>query len=209
VTGSKRWLVPTLGLLVVAFGVWLLVFNRGPAAAPGPGPVSAPVAVAAAQASEPRATADRVVAAIRAHDGAALAALVHPDGVRLSPSAFVDIEADQRLSPSAVAALWTDATPQVWGVAEASGDPIELTPAAYVGRYILDHDYANATVSVNGDTSRGTTVDNAASVYPGATRIEYFREGADATDWSALRLVLVPVGGDWRLVGIIHDEWTP
>jgi hypothetical protein len=62
---------------------------------------------------------------------------------------------------------------------------------------------------VNGDTSRGTTVDNAASVYPGATRIEYFREGADATDWSALRLVLVPVGGDWRLVGIIHDEWTP
>lgn len=194
----RRGLLLLFGALaLLAAGLWLS------------GRSQPQVAAVAAPASDARATADRALAALRARDGAALAALVHPDGVRLSPSGFVDIEGDQRLTPAEVAALWNDPNVRLWGHAEGSGDPIDLAPAAYAARYILDNDYATATVSENGDTARGTTVDNAAQVYPGATRIEYFRQGAEPMDWSALRLVLQPVAGEWRLVGIIHDEWAP
>jgi hypothetical protein len=205
--GAKRWLVPVLAVVIVGMVAWLSMFDRGPALTPAR--TAPPVVTHVDPQSEARATADRALAALQARDGLALAAIVHPDGVRMSPSAFVDIDADQRLLPDEVATLWAEKTSRVWGVAEASGEPIDLTPAAYFDRHVLDHSYDAADVTVNGDTSRGTTVDNAASVYPGAVRVEYFRPGADATDWSALRLVLLPVNGKWWLVGIIHDEWTP
>ena len=204
---AKRWIVPVLAMAAGGILSWLLIFGRESALAPA-GPAS-PVAMRVDPQNQPRATADRALVALRARDGASLAAIVHPDGVRFSPSAFVDTDADLRLSPKEVAGLWTEKTSRVWGVAEASGEPINLTAAAYVDRYVLNHDYVAAEVSVNGDTSRGTTVDNAASVYPGGVRVEYFRAGTDATDWSALRLVLLPDDGKWWLAGIIHDEWTP
>lgn len=191
---------------LAAVGVWL--FMASAAEAPSAVQPTAVPAAAPPQA-DARATADRVLAALKAKDGPALAAWVDDRGVRLSPSAFVDVAADQVLSPAEVRVMWTDGASRLWGYVEASGDPIDLTPAAYAARYILDHDYATAKVSVNGDTNRGTTTDNAAKVYPGATRVEYFRQGSNPLDWSALRLVLVPAGGGWRLIGIIHDEWTP
>lgn len=156
-----------------------------------------------------RATADRVLAALKMKDGAMLAELVDRDGVRLSPSSFVDVADDQVLSPAEVRDLWSTTARRIWGHAGGSGDAIELTPAAYVARYVLDHDYSDAKVSVNADTDRGTSANNAAEVYRGASRVEYFRQGNGPHDWSVLRLVLMPVGDGWRLVGIIHDEWTP
>ena len=198
---SRRGLLLLGAVVLLVAGLW--AFGRGGEA---PAPV---VTVERVVPVDARATADRVLAALKAKDGPALAALVHPDGVRMSPSAFVDIDADQRLSPAEITVFWHDPKPRLWGHAEGSGDPIELAPAGYAERYIVDHDYAGVAVGVNGATARGTTVDNAASVYPGATRIEYFRQGAEPMDWSALRLVLAPVGNDWRLVGIIHDAWAP
>ena len=166
-----------------------------------------------APAEDARVVADRVVAAFKAHDGAALAGLVHPEkGVRFSPSAFVDPAADQVFAAVAMAAFWADRTARVWGAADGSGDPITMTPAAYAARFVLDRDYAAGVVSVDRAVTRGTTVDNAAAVYPGSRRVEYFiaGTGADAAfDWSALRLVLERSGGRWRLVGVIHDQWTP
>lgn len=201
--GSRRGLVLLIGAIALfVAGVWL--FGRG-----GESPAPVVTVEHVVPAGDARTTADQALAALKAKDGAALAALVHPDGVRISPSAYVDIEADQRLSPAEIAVFWSDSKPRAWGHAEGSGAAIELTPAAYAARYIVDHDYAAGAVSVNGDTARGTTVDNAASVYPGATRVEYFRQGAEPMDWSALRLVMVPVGDKWRLVGIIHDAWAP
>ena len=159
-----------------------------------------------------RAVADRVLAALKAHDGAGLAGLVHPEkGVRFSPSAFVDPAADQVFPAAAMAGFWADGTARVWGAADGSGDPIRLTPAAYAARFVMDRDYAAAVVSIDADRVRGNTVDNAAAVYPGSRRVEYFiaGQGADAAfDWSALRLVFERSGGRWWLVGVIHDQWT-
>jgi hypothetical protein len=162
-----------------------------------------------------QAVADQVIAAIKGQDGAALSSFVHPGkGVRFSPYAFVDVKKDVVLKGEDVASLWDSTKVYAWGKADGTGAAIKLTPAQYFARYVFDVDFSTAaSVSVNADVTRGTTVNNAADVYPGSTRVEYFLPGAPAggqpgNDWKALRLVFEKVGDTWYLIAIIHDEWT-
>ncbi len=196
-----------VGLLVLGVAAAWMFMTRS--AVPPVAEMKTAESTVASRLLDVRATADRVVAALKTKDGAMLAELLDSQGVRLSPSAFVDVADDQVLSAAEVRVLWTTTGRRIWGHSGGSGDAIDLTPADYVSRHVLDHDYSDAKVSVNADTSLGTSANNASEVYPGATRVEYFREGNDPLDWSMLRLVLMPAGDGWRLVGIIHDEWTP
>jgi hypothetical protein len=162
-----------------------------------------------------RDAADAVLGAFQAKDGERLASLVHPDkGVRFSPSAFVNVDEDVVRSRDEMKAFWTDSKLYQWGFAEGSGDPITMTPAAYAERYIIDRDFSNATsVSINGDQAAGTTTNNAADVYPMATRVEYYidpavKQPAQINAWAAIRLVFENAQGCWLLIAIIHDEWS-
>lgn len=204
---SRLWSIILVGLAVLAVTAAWLFMTRS--AVPPRAEMMTAESAIVPRPVDARTTADRVLVALKTNDGAMLAELVDSDGVRLSPSAFVDVAGDQVLSRAEVRVLWTTTARRIWGHAEGSGDAIDLTPAAYVSRYVLDHDFSNVKVSVNADTDRGTSTNNASKVYPGATRVEYFRQGNDPLDWSVLRLVLIPVDDGWRLVGIIHDEWTP
>jgi hypothetical protein len=167
------------------------------------------------QSSSVRVVADQVIAAIKGQDGAALSAFVEVGkGVRFSPYAFVNVKTDVVLSGEEIATFWDSTKVYTWGREDATGDPIKLTPAKYAERYVFDTDFsATTTVSVNSDKASGNTVNNAAEVYPGDTRVEYYVAGSSeggqpGNDWKALRLVFEKVGGSWFLVGVIHDEWT-
>ncbi|MGR9045812.1 MAG: hypothetical protein ACU83N_10980 [Gammaproteobacteria bacterium] len=160
--------------------------------------------------------ARRTLQAFNTQDGKKLAALVHPQkGVRFSPSAYIDVANDVVFSRIQVETFWTDEKSYTWGFEEGTGEPIDMTPSQYFRAYIMDRDFLNpSSISVNSDRAAGTTSNNAASVYPEATRVEYFIESSvrdvePALDWTALRLVFERSGGDWYLVGVIHDEWTP
>ena len=80
--------------------------------------------------------------------------------------------------------------------------------------YILSRDFPNpSAINVNSDRASGNTQNNAASVYPGGIRVEYYiepsiRDTVPENDWTALRLVFEKSGGSWFLVAVIHDEWT-
>lgn len=160
-----------------------------------------------------RETADKMLAAFQAKDGKRLASHVHPEkGVRFSPNAYVNVDEDIVLSHHQVEAFWTDSDTYLWGYAEGTGDPIEMTPAAYGERYVLDRDYSNqSSVKVNDDQTVGTTTgNNAAVVYPTATRVEYYFDPGAGTskegeDWTALRLVFENAQGSWLLIAVIHD----
>lgn len=160
-----------------------------------------------------RETADKVLAAFQAKDGKRLASLVHPEkGVRFSPSAYVDVDEDIVFSRHQIEAFWTDSDTYLWGYAEGTGDPIEMTPAAYGMRYVVDRDYSNRSpVMVNDDQMVGTTTgNNAAVVYPAATRVEYYLDpnagtSKEGDDWTALRLVFENAQGTWLLIAVIHD----
>lgn len=160
-------------------------------------------------------TAKEVVAAMKAKDGPRLAEFVHPErGVRFSPYAFVDVGSDRVLTRDDVRRLWEDANVYSWGHADGTGEPILLTPARYFERFVMDRDFTSATsVTVDDYPVRGTTNGNAAAVYPNGTSVEFFLEpiagqGDPAFDWRALRLVFESHEGSWRLVAVIHDEWT-
>lgn len=196
----------TLGLMLVACAG----SDRGTASEPQPEPDA-----------EVRQAAADVVAMLNGHDGVALAALAHPEkGVRFSPYAYVDVESDVVLMPSDLERLWEDETVRTWGAEDGTGDPIEATARQYAARFVLDRDYSEALVSVNDDQAEGNTVNNAADAYPDGTRVEYYIEDmefvgtgpdgepASGSVGTALRLVFEQVDGEWRLVGVIHDEWT-
>ena len=159
--------------------------------------------------------ADEVMAALVAGDGPALARWVHPvKGVRFSPSAYVDPQSDLVFSAKRIEGFWQDVRKYTWGYAEGSGDPIVLTPRQYWLGYVMDRGFAHpSSVNVNQARGYGTTANNAAEVYPHATRIEYYLApsrgpASTGTDWAALRLVFEKQEGSWFLVGVIHDEWS-
>ena len=201
IKARRAWSIPKL-LAVALVLCWLLSCA---AVGKDPGAVDGVLRQLAAQ----------VVTAFGGHDGSALAALVHPDkGGRFSPSAYVDLETDRVVSRDRIARLWQDTQVYQWGYAEGSGDPIALTAADYLDRYVSDRPYAAAgNVLIDSDRTLGTTVNNAATVYPLGRRVEYLvtpPEGqGDPNDWGALRLVFEPSGDRWYLVGVIHDTWSP
>jgi hypothetical protein len=159
--------------------------------------------------------AHQVVSAFRTEDGERLARLVHPKkGVRFSPYAYVEVVEDQVFSSTQMARFWRDPQTYRWGVADGTGDPIELTPAQYAERFVMDRDFGHPTsIAIDRDRAYGNTVNNAAEVYPQARRVEFYvapgpGQGQPAFDWAALRLVFEQLDGAWYLVGVIHDQWT-
>jgi hypothetical protein len=158
----------------------------------------------------PGAAALAVRDALYERDGASLSALVHGGmGVRVSPAAFVDPEADRVLDREAVRALWSDTEAHDWGYAEGSGELIRMTGADFVAAYVTDLPFEAAEVNLHDpEAAPASTVDNAAVVYPEATIVE-FTTGQAAEDWAALRMAFVPENGCQRLVGLIRARWSP
>jgi hypothetical protein len=59
---------------------------------------------------------------------------------------------------------------------------------------------------------RGTLINNIFDVYTGKQIFEYYFSGFDAQyagmDWKSLILVLDLENNEWKLIGIIHNQWT-
>lgn len=200
--GAKTLWMSVLVVLLLAAGL----YAGGGRDVPAPAPSGTEEVVRAA---------NEVVEAFARRDGERLAGRVHPTkGVRFSPYAYVDVEQDRVFLPAQVRRLWDDPAVYLWGYADGSGEPIALTPAQYVERFVLDRDYhAKGVIEVDAERPRGNTVDNAGAAYPQGTRVEYAfepapGEGSAEFDWSALRLVFEKMDGRWFLVAVIHDQWT-
>ncbi|WP_194744485.1 hypothetical protein [Thermaurantiacus tibetensis] len=224
-----RALAAALLLLLAGAATALLLARAGrdegtPAVAPPPAasPTAAPSA-AAAPVPAPEAmtdaalreAADSVLAALATRNGAALATHVHPQGLRVSPSAFVDRETDVLLSPAEVARMFEDPRPRRWGFAEGSGDPIDLSAAAYVAQHVPAAEaLAQRRVTLDGTAWQSNTFNNIAQVYPGARVVEYLVEAdgdPELADFRrrAIRLVFREAEGAPRLVGLVADGWSP
>jgi hypothetical protein len=156
-----------------------------------------------------------VLEALKARDEGRLAALVHPTkGVRFSPYAYVHPESDVVLRREQIAGMYASAAKRVWGTADGSGAPIEVTFAEYDRRFVYNADY-RAAPRVAYDSlplHSGNTPSNIGTVYPGTHRVEYNFPGFDpkyeGMDWTSLTLVFERAGDAWYLVGVIHGMWT-
>ena len=160
------------------------------------------------------ALADSAVTALRDKDGQTLAALVHPrQGLRFAPYASIDTAQHVVFTPDEVAHLATDTTTYMWGHADGTGDPIRTTFADYYDEFVYDQEFAEAQQGQPDERlGQGNTLNNIAEAFGLDARfVEYYVPGTEeygGLDWNSLRLVFAPYKGRWRLVGVVHDEWT-
>lgn len=155
-----------------------------------------------------------VLDALAARNGEALAALVHSElGLRFTPYTHVDLVNNLAFAAADLPAAFADSAVLHWGEYDGTGNPINLTFEGYLARFVQDHDYRTADqVSYNEQLFAGNIADNTAIVYPGSIVVEYHFPGFEAQyeglDWRSLRLVFIEDAGEWKLAGIISDQWT-
>ncbi|MBO9600142.1 MAG: hypothetical protein J7559_20265 [Cohnella sp.] len=157
--------------------------------------------------------AANIVELLRDRDLASLSDWIDPQqGLRFSPYSHIDPENSQVFQPGQLPDF-KDTAKLTWGIADGSGEPIELTFRDYFDKYVYNQDFAEApNVTVNNSLAKGTTSFNGTEVYPGASYVEFYFPGFDkqfdGMDWQSLVLVFVPSGEDWKLVSIVHGQWT-
>jgi len=161
--------------------------------------------------------ARQTVLALKSRNIVKLSALVHPaKGLRFSPYHAVNLDqgGDLVFTRRQVKSLPASRKRYHWGEDDGSGDPIRLTFATYLRKYVYDHDYSRAKeVMYNSDNlTSGNLVNNIRESYPTAIIVEYhfsgFEEKYGGMDWNSLWLVFEKQGNEWYLVGLAHGEWT-
>ena len=189
------------------------------ACSPPPAPLAAPPTQQpvddASVTTAASAAALEVVEALKRRDMAAIARYAHPTlGVLFAPYAFIEPSEHQIWTVTTLPRWFSDTQTRIWGAEDGTGFPIELTPAQYYERFVFPRDFtAGAKISVNDDQAKGNSINNAASLYPDGVRVEFYLPPTQIPegplpDWRALRLVFIPVGGEPKLVAVVHDQWT-
>jgi len=156
----------------------------------------------------------KTVHLIRNEDYEALGEMVHPEqDVRFSPYGYVNVEQDLTFSGRQFALLASDTQDYLWGSYDGSGEPIEMGFQEYFRTFVFPADFtAPHMIGVNRIIGTGNSLINLDEVYPDASFVEFhftgFNPEYDGLDWRSLRLVFQPLEGQWKLVGIVSDQWT-
>ena len=148
-------------------------------------------------------------------DYAALSRIAHPiSGVLFSPQATVDKSANKQFSAAEIAAFETDTNSYVWGINCSGGEPIEMTPAEFIARFIDSKNYSAAPlIGVNRIVRSGNALENITEVFPDVQFVEFHIPGSEQDpsgdfDWYTLRLGFEEYNGNLWLTMIIHSEWS-
>jgi len=140
-----------------------------------------------------------------------LSQVASSSGIRFSPYNYVDTGKNIILSTTDILTE-SGKIEYVRGSEDGTGDPILLPFDKYRKKYIYDEDFSNGQKTINENISRGNTINNAYDVYTGKTLIEYYIPGKDpqyqGMDRKTLTLVFTQENGEWRLLGIIHNQRT-
>ena len=156
-----------------------------------------------------------VLTAFKNRDYKTLSGIVHPEGVRFSPYAFINPATDKLITNTQLEA-WADKKKQAiieWGTIDPTDEPIKVTIDYYVKRFVYDVDFLNPEKKkVNEFIGSGNTTNNLLAFYPGCDFTEShfsgFEKKYEGMDWKSIRLVFKLKNEKYYLVGVVHDEWT-
>lgn len=159
-------------------------------------------------------TACAVLRTLQTRNYAMLASYVHPErGLTFTPYSTVSLENDLTFTMGQVKKFAEDQEKYVWGVLPGTGDLIQMTPGEFVDSYIFGADYTQASrIGVDRINISGNALENVTEVYPDCRFVDYTFPGFDpeagGLDWCSLKLIFAPAENQWRLVGLIHSQWT-
>jgi len=134
-------------------------------------------------------------------------------GLRFSPYSYVNLENDMVFNPGQIAWALKDSNLYVWGTYDGIGGPIEKTFMEYYDDFVYDVDFANPhLIGNNMNIGSGNTINNISEAYPDASFVEFYFKGFEqqyqGMDWKSLSLVFEQTNDVWKLVGIVHGQWT-
>jgi len=154
-----------------------------------------------------------VINAIGSKDFETVSGYAHPvKGVRFTPYTTVS-EDDVVLNKKQLKDFFNIEDEYTWGAYDGSGDVILLTPGGYYDKFIYTKDFINAEeVGYNEVLSSGNMAENQFEFYENPIVVEYYIKGTNSEfggiDWESIRIVFEEYEGSWKLVGIIHCQWT-
>ncbi len=154
-----------------------------------------------------------VVQALKKKDLPTLSLLAGREGIRFSPYEHVDLKRDIVLSVEEIKnGLAISRSFTRWSY-DGSGEPIDLWIGQYFEKFVYDVDFSKAPViNTNTKIQRGNVLNNIIDVYTGKQVIEYYFSWFDTQyegiDRRSLNLVFDKQDGQWKLIGIIHGQWT-
>ncbi|MDI9475511.1 MAG: hypothetical protein ACOX0L_04185 [Natronincolaceae bacterium] len=157
---------------------------------------------------------NELIEAISIKDFETVSEFVHPvKGVRFTPYTYVSLDNDIVFNRVEIENFFADQNVYIWGIYDGIGDDISLTPSRYYEKFIYTEDFKNAeAIGYNEVLSMGNMIENQFEVYDNAIVVEYYFSGFNpdyaGMDWRSLRLVFQQYQNDWKLVGIIHNQWT-
>ncbi|MBI1306836.1 MAG: hypothetical protein GC181_09530 [Bacteroidetes bacterium] len=140
-----------------------------------------------------------------------LQSYIHPSrGVAFSPYGYID--SPLVFKPKELNGYLASDSVFCWGYYDGSGDSILMTFPDYIKSFVYCADFLDmADTSVNRVYHAGNTLNNFKSCYPSAQYIDFHVEGTEeygGMDWRTLRMGFVKVKDQWKLIALIHDEWT-
>jgi hypothetical protein len=143
----------------------------------------------------------------------ALARFADPSsGIRFAPYAYVDPNGGVHLSAAELESAMSDPTVRDWGSYDGSGERIRLTFRQYFDRFVTIPDIEHARQAIDESIGHGNTSNNLKQVFPNASILELHDPGRDpkygGMDWQSVRVVFRHDGGRYRIVAIVHDQWT-
>lgn len=135
------------------------------------------------------------------------------DGVYFTPYSYVDLSANMHFTAEQVAAFASDESSYLWGYTDGEGAPIELSPKQYFEKYVFNQDYTAAPIiGRNYIVKSGNSIENVQEVFPDCQFVDFHFPGFDpqvgGMDWCTLRLVFREYDGVYKIVAIIHAQWT-
>lgn len=157
---------------------------------------------------------NELIYAISVKDFETVSEFTHPvEGIRFTPYTYVSLDNDIVFSKGEIENFSNDQDVYIWGIYDGIGDEISLTPNQYYDRFIYTRDFKNAEeIGYNEVLGMGNMIENQFEIYNNAIIVEYYFSGFnpdyEGMDWESLRLVFQQYQNDWRLVGIIHNQWT-
>lgn len=157
---------------------------------------------------------NELIEAISIKDFETVSEFTHPvKGVRFTPYTYVSLDNNIAFNQAEIKDFFGNQDIYVWGIYDGVGDDISLTPSQYYEKFIYTNDFKNAEeIGYNEILSIGSMIENQFEVYDNAIVVEYYFSGFnpdyEGMDWRSLRLVFQQYRNDWKLVGIIHNQWT-
>ena len=157
-------------------------------------------------------TAQSVLTALKNKDYATLQTLTSSAGLSINEEPRLDLTKVD-ITKDQVSNIPANTQKYLFGYADGSGEPIEITQAEYFNKYMYNHDYLVAPeVVVNKTLGSGNSINTIATDVGTRTFVTFYFKGFNpeygGMDWTTMYLVFDLENGKYTLRGIAKDNWT-